>query len=381
MRILIDARMYGLEHAGIGRYVVNLVNQLQNLDEENYYSLLVRKNTKLEDLKSNFKSLEIDIPHYSLREQTRLPQILNGLGFDIAHFPHFNVPIFFNRPYVLTIHDLIKHTSRGMPTTTKGPVLYWLKYLGYKIVFGSAITRAKKIIVPSKTIKGELLKSYKIPSQKVEVIYEGVDKVFYSELRVTNYELRKILAKYKIKDPYAIYTGSAYPHKNLERLIQAIGLLGSNNLQLVIVSARNSFLDRVVGYARKYGVENRVKFLGFVEDSELGQLYANAKAFVSPSLSEGFGLPGLEAMASGCPVLCSDIPVFHEIYADSAIYFNPYDVQDIVSKINQVLRFDESILRNKVTLGKERAKQFSWRKMAEETIRVYKDAMGYNFGK
>lgn len=398
MRILIDARMYGLEHAGIGRYVMNLVNQLQAVDKKNHY-LVILRNSQAEKFEIRNSKLEIkviDIPHYSLKEQIELPKLLNKLDFDLIHFPHFNVPIFFNRPYVLTIHDLIKHTSRGMPTTTRDPVLYWLKYLGYKIVFGSAITRAKKIIVPSNAVKEDLLKNYDIPDDKVVVTYEGVDEMFKSP--ITNHQSQKILKKYSlINKNYIIYTGSAYPHKNLERLIQAFRLLGSlalgsknpnspmaqrpDSLKLVIASSRNAFLERIISYARMHGVEKFVKFLGFVPDEELAVLYKNAIAFVSTSLSEGFGLPGLEAMAAGTPVVCSDIPVFHEIYGDAAVYFNPYDVQDIAKTISELIRSNDSNHRKMVERGKNRTKQFSWRKMTKETIRVYKDAMGYNFGK
>ncbi len=385
MKILIDARMYGLEHAGIGRYVMNLVGQLKLVDTANEHVVLVN-NSQIEKLeigksmengKWKMEIIKPDCPHYSFQEQIRLPQILNNLDFDLAHFPHFNVPFFFKRPFVVTIHDLIKHTSRGSATTTRAPFLYWLKYTGYKMVFSNAVHKARKIIVPSQAVKEELLKEYGLDEERVTVIYEGIDDSFKSPItppkarlaKGGNHQSQKILNKYSlINKLYVIYTGSAYPHKNLERLISAVKQL---HINLVIVSARNVFTARLIQYVNKIKADSFVNFLGFVPDDELALLYKNAKAFVFPSLSEGFGLPGLEAMAAGCPVVCSDIPVFHEIYGDAATYFNPYNVGDIAQKIGEVLRLDDSKHRRMVEKGEKRAQQFSWQNMAKETLRVY----------
>ncbi len=373
MKILIDARMYGLEHAGIGRYVMNLVSQLVEIDKTNQYILLVNRKLTTDyrlPTTDNWELEFVDVPHYSIAEQVQLPAILIKEQFDIAHFPHFNVPIFFKRPFVVTIHDLIKHTSRGLATTTRDPLLYWVKYAGYKMVFSNAVHKARKIIVPSNAVRDELLKEYRVDREKVMVIYEGADEIFSKTQKLQN--SKRIINKYKIPQQYVIYAGSAYPHKNLERLIKAVKQSRTN---LIIASARNVFTARLIQYVNKIKADSFVNFLGFVSDEDLVILYKNAKAFVFPSLSEGFGLPGLEAMTTGCPVVCSDIPVFHEIYGDAATYFNPRDVVDIASKINEVLRFDVSKHQNMVEKGKERAKQFSWKKMAEETLQVYKEAL------
>lgn len=385
MKILIDARMYGLEHAGIGRYVMNLIDQLQRIDKQNEYTVLLRRNQSLitNHQSPNFKTKIVDIPHYSLKEQISLSKIISKIEPDIAHFPHFNVPLFFNWPFIVTIHDLIKHTSRGPATTTRTPFLYWLKYAGYKMVFNNAVHKARKIIVPSNAVRDELLKEYGLDKERVTVIYEGIDDSFKSPITrphrlssalagVANHQSQKILNKYSlINKLYVIYTGNAYPHKNLERLISAVKQL---HINLVIVSARNVFTTRLIRYVNKIKADSFVNFLGFVPDDELAVLYKNAKAFVFPSLSEGFGLPGLEAMTAGCPVVCSDIPVFHEIYGDAATYFNPYNVGDIARKIGEVLRFNESIHQSMIQKGRERTKLFSWQKMAEQTLQVYKSA-------
>ena len=167
-----------------------------------------------------------------------------------------------------------------------------------------------------------------------------------------------------------IYTCSVYPHKNLEKLIGAVKLVG---IDLVIASVRNVFVERLSRYVKSNDMEKSVHFLGFVSDHELTGLYKSAKAFVFPSLAEGFGLPGLEAMAAGCPVVCSDIPVFHEIYGDAAIYFDPNNARDIAEKINNVFHSNDTYHHSMVERGKEHAKKFSWRKMAQETLEVYKE--------
>ena len=162
MKIVIDARMYGLEHAGIGRYVMNLVNQLEKVGKKNEYFILLRKKyyRKLRFKNKHFKKVLAEIPHYSFKEQLFLPGILRKIKPDLVHFPHFNVPIFWQGKYIVTIHDLIKHQSRGMRTTTKLAPFYWFKYLAYQVNVFSAVKRAQKIITPSKWWKKELVKRF-----------------------------------------------------------------------------------------------------------------------------------------------------------------------------------------------------------------------------
>lgn len=372
MKVLIDARFYGLENAGIGRYVINLVDQLQEIDQKTSYTIFLKeKYFKTLKLPGNWTKVRVDIPHYSLAEQLLLPKVLSSEKFDLVHFPHFNLPLAFSGPFVLTIHDLIKHTSRGRQTTTRAPFLYWPKYVGYKVVFSNAVRRAKKVFVPSRWVKQELGKNYPDVLGKLVVTYEGVDEVF--EKRAENRKKTAILKKYKIKKPYVVYAGSAYPHKNLERLVEATKTL-EGRVDLVLASSRNVFLKRLESYLKQTGAKNTA-VLGFVPDEDLAVLYQEAQAFVFPTLSEGFGLPGLEAMATGTPVICSDIPVLREVYADAALYFNPEDAQDIVRKIEEVLGFNEKTRQDIIAKGQKRAKSFSWRKMAKQTLKTYEEVL------
>lgn len=375
MKIGIDCRMYGLKHGGVGRYVENLVEELYKNGNNHQYVLFVRKDFQESQkfLSSNFKIVLADFPHYSLKEQVFFPSIINNENLDIMHFPHFNVPVFYFGKYLVTIHDLIKHTSKGMQTTTKNAWLYWLKYLGYKLVFASAVKRAKKIITPSKFVKKEIIREYLIDSSKIEVTYEGFDH------KIQN-QKKEVLKKYQIEKPFLLYVGSVYPHKNVENLIKAVVILNQENhpsfpkITLVIICGRSVFWQRLQSKIKEMNVEDLVKMTGFVPDEELGSFYQEALVFTFPSLSEGFGLPGLEAMATGTPVIASDIPVLREIYGNAAEYFNPLDPEEMAKKINEVITNDK--IRNNLTRkGLERVKDFSWQKMASQTLQIYNSVL------
>ncbi len=370
MKIGIDCRMMGLKHAGIGRYVENLVTELLKIDRENEYVLFTRKEftQKTRFQYPNVKFVAAEIPHYSLREQFLLPGLIAREKVELMHFPHFNVPIFYSGRFVITVHDLIKHTSRGMATTTRNPLIYWLKYLGYKVVFGLAVRRASRILVPSRYVKSELAGEYHLPLEKIVVSYEGVDT------KISNF--KEALKKYNIKKPYLLYVGSVYPHKNIERLVEAARSLQPTDysLQLVIVCGRSVFWEKLKKKIEEMGAEEIVNLVGFVPDEELSTIYRQAEAFIFPSLSEGFGLPGLEAMAQGTPVAASDIPVFREIYKEAAIYFNPLSPADMADKIKKLLQ-DKELRQRLKRQGSELAEGYSWKKMASETLLGYNQAL------
>lgn len=175
MRIVIDARLYGLENAGLGRYSMNLIEELQKLQDNNHYMVLLRKKyfDKL-SFKGNWQKVLADIPHYTLAEQIKLPGLIKRFKPDLVHFLHFNVPVFYKGKYIVTIHDLLMHKQRGLEATTLTPSRYFLKRLGYKFVFGETVKRAVKIIVPSQTVKDEVAYYYKLSPDKIIVTHEGI---------------------------------------------------------------------------------------------------------------------------------------------------------------------------------------------------------------
>lgn len=383
MKIGIDARLFGNKHTGVGRYVENLIKEVIKLDHVNEYVVFVRSDQLDEVKKSigvskdNSKTFLVvcDSPLYSLSEQVRLPSIINKEKPDLVHFPHFNVPFFYRRPYVVTVHDLIKHFSKGKETTTRGAFFYWLKYLGYKFVFRQAVKRAKKIFVPSQTVKEELLRIYSLPEEKVIVTYEGWDQV--NEEEIDRKERERVLLKYGIEKPFVVYTGNVYPHKNIDRLIQSIKLLNSSNpddrlpkVTLIISCARSVFWERLKKSVDKLQAGDYVKLAGFIPDKELVSIYKEAEALVFPTLAEGFGLPGIEAMSVGLPVVCSDIPVLREIYDEAALYFDPKDPEDMAKKIRSLLS-DWKTRKDLISKGLRQVKKYSWQKMAEKTLDTY----------
>ena len=376
MKIIIDARMYGLEHTGIGRYIINLINQIDKIsfqsEDKNEYIILLRKKyfDSLAFKNKNIKKVLADYSHYSFKEQFLLPFQLFLLKPNVVHFPHFNVPFLWFGKYVVTIHDLIKHQSRGIKTTTHNPFIYWLKHIFYLFIVYSAVKRAKKVITPSKWWKNELIKIYNLTQDKVVVTYEGVDDRF----KFKKESFSNILEKFKIKKPFVIYTGSLYPHKNADRLLEAIIKINREKkikLNLVLVCARNFFLKRFEKKVKDKKAESLVKLVGFVDDKDLVALYKEAEAFVFPSLLEGFGLTGLEAMSLGLPTICSSASCLPEVYGQAVAYFDPLDINDMVEKIIQVVS-DDDFKKCLTKAGFKKVKEYSWNKMAKETLMIYK---------
>lgn len=175
MRIVIDGRFYGLENAGLGRYTINLVNELQKLDTMNeYFVFLRRRYFNRLNFNSNWKKVLVDINHYSLKEQIGLPKIIKKLKPDLVHFLHFNVPVFYKGKFIVTIHDLLMHKQKGLEATTLTPSRYFLKRIGYRFIFGNAVKKAVKVIVPSQAVKDEVCYYYKLSPEKVIITYEGI---------------------------------------------------------------------------------------------------------------------------------------------------------------------------------------------------------------
>jgi glycosyltransferase involved in cell wall biosynthesis len=371
MKIAIDARLYGLENAGLGRYAINLVREFSKLDQKNkYFILLRRKYFQSLALPPNWEKVLVDFRHYSFNEQLKLPKIIGNIQPDLVHFLHFNVPIFYNEPYVVTIHDMLMHRQRGLAATTLNPFMYLIKRLGYKSVFDHAAKRALKVIVPSNSVKKELVEYFGLDPDKFVVTYQAVDE----EIKVSSGEM--VMKKYSLSKPYFVYNGNAYPHKNLNRAIEAVVQLNKvyeGQVFFVIASARNIFVKRLKRQVKELRAEKYIKLLGYVTDQELGGLYSSSVGFIYPSISEGFGLQGLEAMKVGTLLLASEIPVFKEIYKDNAIYFNPLDFSSIEKAMEEALSMSEEERKRRTSAAKDFAAGYSWAKMAQETLKVYED--------
>lgn len=370
--VLIDARMYGLTHAGIGRYIMNLVANLPFVSEGKVKYKLVVKKDQLKAIKNElgnrFEYIPASSSHYSIAEQFEIPAIIQKTKPDLIHFPHFNAPVFCQKKYLLTVHDLIKHYFRGKETTTKLSFLYWPKYLGYRLLSWLVIKRAKAIIVPSQWWKKKLADKFSVSKNKITVTWEGVGETFLKQKAASQ---QKTLKKYGLKkDSFFVYTGSVYPHKNVERLVRAMTRIKNENISLAIICSRNTFSKRLEKTVKKLNAESRINFLGFVPDKEMKPIYSASLALVQPSLMEGFGLTGLEAMASGCPVASSNTSCLPEIYGNAAVYFDPKSDEQLLETLNSLIG-NEKLRDSLIAKGAKRLALFSWKNTAKETVKVY----------
>lgn len=373
MKIGIDARLYGLEHAGLGRYVQKLITEiLKNEKKHQIVLFLKREHFKDFEPNKNLKLVETNIPIYSFSEQLVLPWVFKKEKLDLLHVPHFNAPIMYQGKMLVTIHDLIKHSSKGPETTTRHHLVYFVKRLGYLIVSWLIAKKAKGIIVPTQYVKNEVVNKFKVSPEKIFVTYEAVDTTI-TKVTLNEESQHQILTKYHLTRPFVIYTGSVYPHKNVETLIQAIKLHNQRkeaDLMLAISCARSIFYDRIDRLIKENQLENTVKLLGFVPDKELSELYSLAMCLVHPSKMEGFGLTGLEAMKAGLPVISSNATCLPEVYGDAAKYFDPDKVEDLVGMIEYLLQNPEE--RHDLSIrGVLRSKRYSWYKMGKETRDIY----------
>lgn len=348
MKIGIDARL--INETGVGRYIRNLISGLARIDTTNSYIVFVRDDC-WKPPNARWERRVVDIAWHSVAEQILMPWMFVKEHLDLVHIPYFNVPIFYPGKFIVTIHDLtILHFDTGKASTLPMP-LYKLRRLGYYLALAVGLRRAHKIIAVSQTTKQEIIDHFRIDPKKIVVTYEGVEaEMLNAKCQMINGKKRKRL----IRDPYFLYVGNAYPHKNLEILFKQ-----NLSIKLVLVGKIDFFYERL----KKNIVNRNVIFFGSANDEQLINLYTHASALVFPSLMEGFGLPALEALALECPVIVSDIPVFHEILGDQATYFNPLDAQDLKEKLVSVVK-----------RPKKSFDAYSWSTLASDTLAVYENS-------
>src|SRR5882724_4455625 len=368
MRIGIDGRLWN--ETGVGRYIRNLVFQLQAIDKTNEYVLFFKKGLKIKDLSfknEKWKIVETAIHWHSFEEQIQFPQVLQKENLDLMHFPYFSLPIFYNKPFVVTIHDLIiNHFPTGKASTLPYP-LYRMKHIGYDFVMQHARQKSQKIIVPLRAVKEDVMQTFGVPQEKIVVTYEGV-----------NTKLKNQKSKLQEKSQnYFLYVGNAYPHKNLDFLIDGFVDFKKScktDVQLILVGKNDYFYKRLHERVAKMQ-RTDIVFHHDVNDETLFSFYADALAFVSASLMEGFGLPPLEAMSASCPVLLSDIPSFKEVCKDGAFYFDPMQRNTLKEKLTFLYNLDHKTRARYIAQGLDRVKDFSWEIMAKETRAIYESSI------
>ncbi len=368
MRIGIDARFYGGEQSkGLGRYTQKLIEYLAANDTVNDYVIFLQEeefnNWSIENPK--FKPVKAPYRWYTLKEQLLFPWKLYREKLDFVHFPHFNGPLFYRKKFVVTIHDLVITHFPTQRATTLAPWLYKIKQLAYKIVIRNAAKSSKKIITVSNYSKQDIVDYFKVPEEKVVVTYESADK--HSEKEVG---AEGVLKEYRLKKPYILYVGNAYPHKNLEVLVKVAKEM--DDVKFVLVGKEDYFYKRLKQLVWATDVEDKFVFPGFVADDHLPVLFKEAEIYIFPSKYEGFGLPPLEAMLYGAPVLAAKASCLPEILGDGALYFDPDDVCGIIKQIKVLLNSPQE-REDLVVKGKNQLAKYSWQKMAKETLDIYKN--------
>lgn len=376
MRIGIDCRIFGENFTGIGRYTYELVQNFikQNEVLENPHELVLFLNDpEYKEFKSTspwVKKILVNAKHYSLAEQTRFLRKLNKEKLDLVHFPHFNIPIFYNRPYIVTIHDLILTFFPGKKMTK-----FYHRW-AYHLTIKNAVKKASKIIAVSRNTKKDIVDQLNIPADKIQVIYNGISDKFV--LLSDPKPSFKTLKKYQITKQFLLYTGVWRSHKNLPNLIRAFDILLKKkrlDLQLVITGKKDPFYPEIPLTIKKHKLTNHVILTGLVDEKELNHLYNAALIYVFPSLYEGFGFPPLESMKCGTPVVASNRSSVPEVCGkDNAIFFNPEKPEDIAEKIYRVYK-DADLQVRLIEKGVMHSSKFTWGKTSEQTFQLISDIL------
>ncbi len=352
MRIGIDARLWN--ETGVGRYVRSLFSYLPR-NQEFVWFLGKREYETLEMPSPKWKKVLVDIHWHTLAEQVILPFIYLRENLDLLHFPYFTFPILYPKKFVVTIHDLIFDHYKTGKTSTLPFWFYLIKKIGYHLVIFVSVRRASRIFTLSNNAKNELVDHYGTVPDKIIVTYES------GALEETR--IKSILPK-KFQ-PYILYVGNAHPHKNVEMLIEAAKIIKSP--RLVLVGNDKFFYPRLPK-------SRFVEVVGAVPNTEIAAWYHFASALVTASKMEGFGIPPLEAMSMGCPAIVSDIPVFHEVYDNAAVYFDQNDPKNIVKVVLKTLS-DKKLLKSQVAKGYRQAAKYSWEKCVNRTYKIYESCL------
>jgi glycosyltransferase involved in cell wall biosynthesis len=369
LRIAIDARK--LRDYGIGTYVRNLLRYLSRIDHSTEYVLLCRgEDCGIEDeLGVNFRSIAEEAPPYSVREQFSVPIALRREGIDLFHAPHYVLPPLTPCKSVVTIHDCIHlRFPQYLPNR--------LAYAYARSSMWVAAHRSSRVLTVSEASKRDILRYFRLPPSKIDVIYNAIDERFGET--PGEEEIAGVRERYQLHDPFVLYAGNIRPHKNLERLIEAFHALrrggGFDQVKLLIIGDEISKYATLRRAVHKYKLHQHVRFFGFVSDRTLAALYRLAAVFVFPSLYEGFGLPPLEAMASGTPVITSNVSSLPEVVGDAALLIDPYEPTALADAMRRVLT--EPALRDELRAkGLARVREFSWERSIGRVREIYGEVL------
>src|SRR5271155_4969771 len=371
MKIAIDIRR--MTEFGVGTYIRNVVRTLARLDRESKYFLIGSpdKVAECSPLPPNFHTVELARGDDSLKGNLDFRAIVKRLECDVVHIPHlFWVPRGLGCPYVLTVHDLLEHMYGSRHASSLRRSLHFL-------LTRRVLRKAARIIAVSQFTRNEIEKLLAIADDRIEVVYNAIDERFLRG-HATQADRELIAQRYLVNYPFILYTGAIRPHKNVVRIIEAFSALKSElqkekqfpDLKLIIIGDDLSSHPRLRRTVVRSGVQNDVRFLGFVPIEVLRIFYDVARVFVFPSLYEGFGLPPLEAMAHGTPVVTSNTSSLPEVAGNAALLVNPENVFEIMRALHRVL-MDQPLRERMKERGCLQATKFSWEKSVRRILEAY----------
>src|SRR5450432_988633 len=363
---------------GVGTYTRNVVRALGQLDHENEYVLIgtPQKVAEIGPLPANFESIPLLNGETTTKGYFECRNILRQINCDLVHIPHlFWIPRSLPCPYVITVHDVLEHMYRAHDGSGFRRSLHF--QLTRRVLKGAA-----RILAVSKFTKSEIEKLFNIPSGRIEVVYNAIDQRFLHG-HATDPDRQLLAERYQITYPFLLYAGRISPHKNLVRIIEAFSALKAEltkhdlypDLKLIIIGDELSKHPDLRRTVVRGGVHNDVRFLGFVPIEVLRIFYDAAKVFVFPSLYEGFGLPPLEAMAHGTPVLTSNTSSIPEVVGNAAVMVNPENVFEMMRALQRVL-LDQSLRERLRQRGYEQVTKFSWDGSAAKVLAGYEEVVG-----
>ncbi len=379
MRVAIDIRR--ITEFGVGTYTRNAIRTLARLDHENEYFLIgipdkIGPRGRFGDigaLPPNFITVPGQPNEFSVASYLELHRVLKDNRCDLLHVPHlFWKPQGIPCPYVVTVHDLLDHMYR---VNSQSAVKRSLHFQFTKRV----LHRAARILAVSNFSKADTVRLFNVPPEKIEVIYNAIDDSFRLG-HASEAEREFIAERYQVNTPFLLYAGRISPHKNVVRIIEAFAALKNElnkegkfeDLKLIIIGDEVSKHPDLRRACVKGGVQNDVRFLGFVPIDILRIFYDQAKIFVFPSLYEGFGLPPLEAMAHATPVVTSNTSSIPEVVGNAAVMVNPENVFEIMRALHRVL-LDQSLRDKLKNRGMEQAAKFSWDVSVRRMLEIYRE--------
>ncbi len=376
----IDARMFSDTFTGIGRCNFEITQRFFQQTDLPYKWVIFMNDPEYSRFKDTFpphvRAVCVNAKHYSISEQTSFLFHLYKAKCDLLHFTHFNRPLLYRKPFIVTIHDTTISFYPGKKMNK------WFHKLAYKKVIQSSVTNAKKVITVSRNTQNDVENLFHIPSQRIQTIYNGISHDFKPASPLLHEAVKQ---KYGIPDTFLFYAGVWREHKNLVKLLHAFRRLVDiieaptgprylKNIKLVLTGKPDFYYQEIPQTIHRLKLQNRVITPGLVPAEDLQYLYSAADVFVFPSLYEGFGIPPLEAMQSHTPVCASRISCIPEICGDAVAYFDPHDEKDMARVILQVLT-QEELRKSLIEKGIKRLHSFSWDKTTQEILKIYAETL------